>query len=380
MEICTPAPTIWGAAPSQLSVSLTAIQENAALMRGTCRTPVMAVVKAEGFGMGAERAARAALAGGASELGVATCSEAIALRRAGITVPILAWLLHEHAPVAEALKWGIRLAPSSPAQIRDIAAVAAAQQNVAELELEVETGMHRSGCSPEHWEELFQAASDASDAVRVVGLWTHLAGNQADHFDEPLARLADAAGLAERHGLRPRLHAAASVAATIDPRTRLDLVRLGASLFGIEPVRERPLGLAAVARWQTRVAQVRDVAVGDVVGYGRLVLDHPSRLALLPIGYADGIPRHAAFADGAMTVTLSGRRFPIVGAVSMDQTVIDVGDFPVERGDLVTIIGDPKQGEPGLDEWAQKLHTIPQEVLTGIGSRVARAEVETWAA
>lgn len=375
METRTPRKT-WGAAPSQLSVSLAAIQANAALMLDTCRTPVMAVVKADGFGMGAVRAARAALAGGASELGVATCSEAIELRRAGITAPILAWVLHEDAPVAEALSCGIRLAPSTPAQIRHIAALAAQLGSIAELELEVETGMHRSGCPPEQWDELFRAAADAADAVRVVGLWTHLAGSVPEHFDEPLARLADAAALARRSGLRPRLHAAASVAATVDPRTRLDLVRLGASVFGIEPVRDRPLGLTAVARWETRVTQVRDVVAGDVVGYDRVMLDHPSRLALLPVGYADGIPRHAALADGrVMTVMLGGRRFPIVGAVSMDQTVIDVGDLPVERGDLVTIIGDPRQGEPALAEWAQMLHTIPQEVLTGIGSRVARGEV-----
>ncbi|BDZ40078.1 hypothetical protein GCM10025863_26920 [Microbacterium suwonense] len=287
METCA-RPTTWGVAPSHLSVSLEAIQSNTALMLGMCRTPVMAVVKAGGFGMGAVRAARAALAGGASELGVATCSEAIELRRAGITAPILAWVLHEDAPIAEALSCGIRLAPSSPAQVRHIAAVAAQQQVIAELELEVETGMHRSGCPQTHWQELFRAAADA-DSVQVLGLWTHLAGTISEHFDEPLECLAEAAALAERSGLRPRLHAAASVAATVDPRTRLDLVRLGASLFGIEPVRDRPLGLNAVARWETRVSQVRDVAVGEVVGYDRVVLDHPSRLALLPVGYADGI-------------------------------------------------------------------------------------------
>src|SRR5690554_624868 len=139
METCTPL-TTWGTAPSQLSVSPAAIQANAALMLGLCRTPVMAVVKADGFGMGAVRAARAALAGGATELGVATCAEAIELRRAGITEPILAWVLHEDAPIAEALSCGIRLAPSSPAQVRHIAAVAVQQQVVAEVELEVETG------------------------------------------------------------------------------------------------------------------------------------------------------------------------------------------------------------------------------------------------
>lgn len=362
------------ATPSTIEVSPTAISANTRRMSDACGAPVMAVVKADGFGLGAVRAARAALSGGASELGTATCGEAIELRRAGIEAPILAWMLHEDAPVQAAIEHGIRLSPASVEQLTAVARIAAERGLVAEVELELETGMHRSGCPAPDWDELFRVASE-SPSLRVIGLWTHLAGNTPDQYTGPLDRLAEAAERAGRVGLAPRLHAAASLPATIDPRTRLDIVRLGASLFGIEPVPHAPLGLTPVARWETHVSQVRDAAPGDAVGYGLRVLDHHARLALIPVGYADGVPRRAS-EEGTepITVTIRGQRFPFIGAISMDQSVIDVGGSDIGPGDRVTLIGDPELGEPALREWAEALGTISQEVLTGLGQRVARTE------
>jgi alanine racemase len=246
---------------------------------------------------------------------------------------------------------------------------------VAEIEIEVETGMNRSGAPREHWEMLFRAAA-ATDRVRVVGVWTHLSGTAPEQFTEPLAHLDEAVALARSFGLDPRRHAAASLAATVDPRTRLDLVRLGASLFGIEPVRERPLGLVPVATWVTRVSQTREARAGETVGYGQTPLRAATRLALIPVGYADGISRRASADEHPMTVAIGGRRFPLIGAVSMDQSVIEVGDAEVTPGDRVVLLGDPARGEPSLSEWARALGTIPQEVLTAIGPRVARQEVD----
>lgn len=359
--------------PSTVTVSSTAIADNARLLRALSGVPVMAVVKADGFGLGAARVARAALVGGASELGVATCDEALALRAAGITAPILAWLLHDGARVREALEQRVRLSVTSAAQLEEIARIAAALGVLAEVELEVETGMHRSGAAREDWPAFFAAAreQELEHRVRVIGVWTHLAGTAAEHFTGPLEALAEAIEMARGMGLRPRRHAAASVAAVTDPRTRLDLVRLGASLFGIEPVPDRPVGLRAVAVWESHVTQVRDAEADGLVGYGRDRIGRRTRLALIPLGYADGLSRRAS---PGLDVAIAGRRFPFVGTISMDQAVIDIGDADVSAGDRAVLIGDADSGARSLREWADALGTIPQEVLTGLGSRVARIE------
>lgn len=363
--------------PSRVTVSSRAIGANAALMRALCRVPVMAVVKADGFGLGAAAVARAALAGGAAELGVATCDEALALRAAGIDAPVLAWMLHPGAPLVEALRAGVALSCASPGQLDAVAEAAAEAGVVARVELERDTGMNRSGCPAADWDDLCRAARRAEQRglVDVRGIWTHFAATDDDpaSFAEPLALLDAAWRDAIALGLRPRRrHAASSLAAAIAPHARLDLVRVGAALFGIEPVASRPVGLVPVARWETAVAQVRDVEAGTAVGYGGgYRSSRPARLALLPLGYADGIPRSAW---PGVTVSIRGRRHPLVGAVSMDQCVVDVGDADVGVGDRVVLIGDAGAGEPVLAEWASILGTIPQEVLTRLGPRVARVE------
>lgn len=333
----------------------------------------MAVVKADGFGLGAERVARAALAGGATELGVATCEEAIELREAGLDEPILAWLIYDGAPLEDAVAHGIRLSITTAAQLEKIANIAAMQNRRAEIEIELETGMHRSGAARTEWEELFAAASAAENegSVHVIGVWTHLAGTDRLAYSAALTLLDDGLARARRAGLRPRSHAASSVPAVADPRTRRDLVRLGASLFGIEPQPQRSLGLQPVLRWESRIVQIRHADAGAMIGYERHRAVGPTRLGLIPLGYADGLPRRAS---AVLDVSVGGQRFPFLGSISMDQAVIDLGDSTMDVGDRVTLIGDPARDEPSLAQWAAVLDTIPQEILTGLGSRVARVE------
>jgi alanine racemase len=370
------APTLAARTPSSLLISPAALAANAALVRDLCGTPVMAVVKADGFGLGAEIVARAVLAGGATELGVATCDEALALRAAGIAVPILVWMLHPGAPLAEAIAADVTLSCASLAMLESIIAATEHVGVPARIELEVETGMHRSGCPPHEWLQLCEAADAAArrGAVEVTGVWTHsgVTDPRPEAFDEPLERLDRAWREAQDAGLaRLRRHAASSLAAVAVPAARLDVVRVGAALFGIEPVASRPVGLRPVVRWETVVTQMRDIGPGDAVGYGEQYRSaRRSRLALLPVGYADGVPRAAW---PGITVWIDGRRHPLVGAVSMDQCVVDIGDAEVGIGSRVVLLGDSASGQPTLREWSLILGTIPQEVLTGIGPRVARA-------
>lgn len=344
-------------------------------MRARAGAPLMAVVKAGGFGLGAENVARAALAGGASELGVATCDEALTLREAGVDAPVMAWMLHPGARLVEAIRAEVALSCASVGQLAAVATAAATAGVRAVVELETETGMHRSGCSEAEWGELFQAAvaAERRGDITVRGIWTHF-GVTADDpsaFNEPLQRLHAAWRTASALGLRPRRrHAASSLAASIAPAAALDLVRVGAALFGIEPVLSRPLGLEAVVRWQTSVVQLREVRAGAAIGYGAgYRAPRDGRVALLPLGYADGIPRSAW---PGLAVAIAGRQHPVVGAVSMDQCVVDIGDASVQVGDQAVLLGDGSGGEPTLAEWARLLGTIPQEVLTRIGSRVQR--------
>ena len=371
------------ASPSVATVMTDRIRANTQRMRAFTTAPVMAVVKADGFGLGAVPSARAALAGGAAELGVATCEEALALRAAGIDAPITAWLLYPDAPIEQAIRAGIQLSCASLEQLEQVGAAADRVGRRARIELECETGLNRSGCPPEQWTALCLAVRQAIDAgqVDLRGIWTHFAhdGDDPGAYAEPLARLERARAVARDCGLVPgRQHAAASLATVLALRTHLDLVRLGASLFGVEPVPSRPLGLEAVVRWTTAVAQVRTVPTGEGVGYGgRHRSAAPSRLALIPVGYADGVPRDAA---KGLDVLVGGRRCPIVGAVSMDQSIVDVTGASVDAGDPVVLIGDGRAGEPTLHEWASTMGTIPQELLTGLGSRVVRHHVAEVAA
>ncbi len=369
------AQSVWPRSAATLTVDHAAVAENLRILRESAGVDVMAVVKADGFGLGAIELSRTLAANGASALGVTTVDEAIVLRRAGLTLPVLAWLGHPGADIATALRLRVELSCASEEMLVAVAATAAVLGLVARIHLEVDTGMHRGGAAPLHWEDLCRSAArlERAGSLRVAGIWSHLARAGHPHWSavadqEEAFRLALGSALAS--GLQPIAHLASSAAALAHPRTRHDLVRCGAALYGIEPVEGRNYGLRPVVRVAARILQLRAVGAGSSVGYGAgHITREATTLALLPLGYADGVPRSLA---GTGQVSIAGMRCPIVGAVSMDQLVVDVGQLELQPGDEAVLIGDPEAGEPSLADIARLAGTIPQEVLGNLGARFER--------
>lgn len=359
-------------------IDTAAISENVRHLRRLTESEVIAVVKADGYGHGAVRSAVAALDGGATRLGVADITEALALRRAGIDAPILAWLHAPGASFAEAAAVGIELGISSFDQLQAAAAAASAERAVG-VHLKVETGLGRNGIAPADLPVVFAEAArlERIGKLRVVGVFSHLS-NTSDADDRAaLARFTEALALAATHGLTPRLrHLAASHAAIDLPEARFGCVRLGISMYGLSPFADRTsadLGLRPAMTLRAAVAAVRRVPDGQGVSYGYLHrTDGDTTLALVPLGYADGVPRAAS---GGAAVRIGGRVFPVAGRIAMDQFVVDVGDLSVGVGDEAVLFGDPTLGVPAVESWAEAAGTINYEVVTRIGSRVPRREV-----
>jgi alanine racemase len=324
------------------------------------------------------RSAVAALAGGATRLGVADIAEAIALRRAGIDAPIVAWL---HAPgtsFAEAASLGIELGISSFEQLLAAAAAASADRPVA-VHLKLETGLSRNGIAPSDQRIVFAEAArlERIGRLRVVALFSHLSNASADDDRAALRAFEDGVALAASLGLAPRLRHLAATHAAIDlPETRLGCVRIGIGMYGLSPFDGRSsadLGLRPAMTLRGAVAAVRRVPAGTGVSYGYdFRAPRDTTLALVPLGYADGVPRQAS---GAGPVAIGGRRFEVAGRIAMDQFVVDVGDSPVSVGDEVVLFGDPTLGAPAADDWAAAAGTINYEIVTRIGPRVMRRQV-----
>ncbi len=362
----------------QADIDVSAIADNVRHLRRLTGAEVIAVVKADGYGHGAVRSARAALAGGAARLGVADLAEAIALREAGIDAPVVAWL---HAPGADfraAAAHGIELGISSLEQLR--AAAAAASENApVGVHLKIETGLGRNGIEPRAWLEACAEAArhERAGALRVVGVFTHLSNTSEADDRDSLARFHLALEQAASVGIDPPLrHVAASNAAIALPGARLNCVRLGIAIYGVSPFRERTsaeLGLRPAMTVRAAVAAVRRVPAGQGVSYGYTHrAERETTLALVPLGYADGVPRQAS---GRGPVVIGGRRFTVSGRIAMDQFVVDVGDHPVSVGDEVVLFGDPSRGAPSAAEWGDAADTIDYEIVTRIGARVPRRSV-----
>jgi alanine racemase len=362
--------------PAVCTIDHAAIAHNIAVLRSKTDAKFMAVVKADAFGHGAVEVARTAIASGAAWLGVATVDEALQLRRAGLTAPILAWLIDPWSDLDNAVRSNITV---SCANIETLDAVGAAAQAAgvrADVHLEIDTGMSRAGATALQWPALCGAAKAAEQrgTLHVTGVWSHLAVATDPHWSgvEP-AWEAFVAGIdvAVAHGLEPEeRHLANSAATLAHPRTAFTMVRCGASVYGIETVDDRSYGLRWALRAVSHVTQLRRVPAGAAVGYGQTyVTDRATTLGLIPVGYADGVPRSLS---GVGFVAVAGRRHPIVGAVSMDQFSVDFGDTPVHLGDEVVLLGDSAQGEPDAAEWAALAGTLPHEILTGLGGRMQR--------
>jgi alanine racemase len=366
-------------AGASLRIDATAIASNTERIAGLVDAEIMAVVKADGFGHGT--AALAALSAGARWLGVTSITEALPLRWRGVSVPILSWLNPPGADLDAALLHDIDLAIPSIAQLSAVSTAAVRTGRRARVHLHLDTGMNRDGIDRAQWSALCELArlGEAAGRLEVVGVMSHLA--VADEPGHPETRrqvlaFRNALRAARGRGLNPRYaHLAATAGAIGEPDTHFGMVRIGAGLYGIDPSRTL-VGMHSLRGAMTLTApvvSVREVNPGTGVGYGlRYRTTRRTRLALLPLGYADGIPR--ALSPDAR-VLLRGRRVPIAGTISMDQIVIDAGDAGVEPGEIVTVFGPGDDGEPTLRDWAGWAGTIEHELVTRIGPRVARETV-----
>ena len=367
--------------PFAAEIDLAAVRANVVeLRRRAGGAAVMAVVKADGYGHGMLPCARAAIAGGATWLGVAFVEEAVTLRDAGIDVPVLAWLVSPHTDMRPAALRSIDVSVSAGWALELVAAAARETGSAVRVHLKADTGLGRAGALPAEWSTLCeQALKLAADGlISLVGVWSHLAyadspahptiASQKDRFDEALR-------VAASIGVFPQVRHLANSAATLSlPETHYDLVRPGVAVYGLSPGpdvgRAGDLGLRPAMRLRADVALAKRVPAGQGVSYAhRYVTDRETTLALVPLGYADGIPRSAT---NVGPVLIGGRRHTVSGTVCMDQFVVDVGDTEVVAGDEVVLFGAGDAGEPTADDWAAAVGTINYEIVTRIGPRVPR--------
>lgn len=340
---------------------------------------VLAVVKADGYGHGAITAAEAAIDAGVDGLCVALVQEGVELRRAGIEAPVLVLSEQPLEQLGELVAHGL-VATAYSARYIDALAEEARRHDVSghEVHLKIDTGMNRVGCRPADATELAGRILARSPHLMLGGVFTHLAtaddpdptetDRQLDRFDVALGEL-------RRAGIDPGLvHAANSAATIARPRARYDLVRVGIAMYGIAPdvsMNDECRDLRPALTLRSRVSFVKRVNAGDGVSYGlRHRFDRPTTVATVPIGYADGVPRHAGLTGG--TVLIGGARRPIVGVVTMDQLVVDCGDDVVNVDDEVVLIG--RQGDQLItaNDWASLGGTIGYEIVCGLSRRVPR--------
>ncbi|MCW2726707.1 MAG: alanine racemase [Frankiales bacterium] len=368
---------------SEARVDLGAIRDNVRTLaaRATGGAAVMAVVKADGYGHGLVPSARAAVQGGAAWLGVAFLEEALAVRAAGIEVPMLAWLTAPGEDLTPAVAAGVDLGVYSLAELAAAQSAARAAGVTARVQLKADTGLSRGGAGPADWPDLCEAAAgaEADGSVTVTGVWSHyaFADGGADHpvNSRQTAVFREALEVVQRAGLHPEVRHIANSAATLTaPGTHFDLVRPGLAIYGLSPAPEigtpDELGLRPAMTLASTVAHTKRVPAGSGVSYfHRYVTGRETSLALVPLGYADGIPRNATSTG---QVQLGGARRTIAGTVCMDQFVLDVGDDDVRTGDEVLLFGPGDNGEPSAQDWADLLGTINYEIVTRLGSRVPR--------
>jgi alanine racemase len=347
-------------------VDLDAVRESVAILaRAAGGAEVLAAVKADGYGHGMVPVARAALEAGATWLGVVLVEEAVALREAGITAPVLVMMEPPPGAGAVAAEHDVDLGVGALSSLAD------AVEAGARVHLKADTGLSRGGSV--EFPDLVEAALKSE--ANVAGVWSHLAC--ADERGHPsiarqLSRFAEAVEVAAP--LKPRLRHLANSAATLTlPEARYDLVRPGIAVYGLTPIPDEPFGLRPAMTLRARVAMTKRVPGGTGVSYGhRYVTPRETTLALVPVGYGDGVPRAAT---NTAQVWVGGARHWVSGTVCMDQLVVDVGDDEVAAGDEVVLFGPGDRGEPTAHEWAAALGTISYEVVTRIGARVPRRYV-----
>lgn len=362
---------------ARVEVDLNAVAHNIGQLRKEVSPSlVCAVVKADGYGHGSIAVSEAALAAGADWLAVALIEEAAVLRKAQIDAPILLLSQPRPADMEAAVRFDLRVCLTSPEGVDALAAAAIRQKKNVRVHMKIDTGMNRIGVYPEDALSLAQQIV-AHESLQLEGVFTHLAvadepenpftNEQIDRFNNALAELS-------AHGINPVLrHSANSATALAHPRGRLDLVRVGIAVYGIEPAAGLAdnVDLIPAMSLRTEVSAVRRAKAGEGVSYGhRHRFSTDTNVATIPIGYADGVPRNLGLRGGS--VLIAGKRRPIVGVVTMDQLMVDCGDDNINVGDEVVLIGKQGSEEISADEWAALTDTIAYEIVCGIGPRVPR--------
>lgn len=343
---------------------------------------LMAVVKADAYGHGMVECARAARTAGARWLGTATPHEALALRAAGIDGPLMCWLWTPGDPWQACVDAAIDVSVSDLWALAEAGAAARAAGRPARVQLKADTGLGRSGCQPADWAELVDMALARQDAgdLTVTGLWSHFAcADEPGHpsIDTQLDLFHEMTTYAEKAGVEPEVrHIANSAAALTLPRTHFDLVRTGIALYGIPPSPElgRPedFGLRPVMTLSASLAQVKEVPDGHGVGYGHTyTTTHRTTLGLVPVGYADGIPRHAS-GQGPLLIEGETAWRRVAGRIAMDQFAVDLGGDTVAPGSRALLFGPGDRGEPTAQDWADATGSIAYEIVTRVGPRVPR--------
>jgi alanine racemase len=378
--------------PARAVVDLAAIRGNVrALAAHAPGTQVMAVVKADAYGHGLVPSAGAALAGGATWLGAAQPSEALALRAAGIDARVLTWLYAPGAPFDALLDADVDVSVAGSWAVDAVAAAARRTGRTARVHLKVDTGLGRNGLTPADLPEALDAAlrAQAEGAVEVVGVWSHLAFADEPTHPTVLAQaevFADAVRLVESRGAHLEVRHLANSAATLtSPAVHYDLVRPGIAVYGLSPVPQlggpADFGLVPAMTFEAELATVKTVGAGQGVSYAHAyTTSERTVLAVVPVGYADGVPRHASgSADHpGGPVLVGGRRVRVAGRVCMDQVVLDLGpDAREQPGDRVELFGTGAHGGPTAEDWARCAGTIGYEIVTRLGARVPRVHVDS---
>ncbi|MBD1887859.1 alanine racemase [Coleofasciculus sp. FACHB-SPT9] len=365
-----------------VEIDLAALAHNVRQLRRflSPKTALMAVVKADAYGHGAITVAEIACQSGASWLGVATIPEGIQLREAGIQAPILILGASNTTEQVQAIAhWNLQPTLCTPQQALVFSETLGTLNRSLPVHVKLDTGMSRLGTP---WQEAaeFVALVQGLPHLKIASIYSHLATadspdptgmrQQRDRFEEAIA-------LIKTTGMTPpRLHLANSAAALSDPSLHYDMVRVGLATYGLYPAPhlKSVIDLKPVMKVKARVTQVKNISPGTGVSYGhQFVASRDMRLAAIAIGYADGVPRNLS---NKMQVLLRGQPVPQIGAITMDQLMLDVSAIPdLQTGEVVTLLGKEGNAEISADDWAATLGTISWEILCGFKHRLPRVAV-----
>ena len=362
-------------------INLSAIADNLKLIKGKTNAQVLAVVKADAYGHGLIQVGKAAEAAGANWLGTALLEEGIALRNSGVKVPIISWLTPLGENFKTAINLDIDLSISSIELLTEVISAGKVVKKIPRVHIEVDTGMSRGGVGDD-WNLLLTELSKTVKAneINIIGIWSHFA--RADEpgqamNQEQLNTFEDRIKSASDVGIKPEfIHIANSAAALTNNGAHKNIIRWGIGLYGLSPDinnlgDSKSLKLKPAMRLKAKLHLVKAVKAGVSVGYGgTAITKSDTKLGVVTLGYADGVPRNANNLAG---VFVDGKRAPLIGRVSMDQFVVDLGiNSSAKTGDEVIVFGDGSSGEYTADEWAKASGTINYEIVTRIGSRVPR--------